>query len=112
MTYPLTFYVDSLPDNHQGMTNGPVIRILKSSKGDLGLYHHELFHVKQWFATLGLHPLLYLLLPKYRLWSEVKAYKVQLKYSVGRAPLFASYIATRYNLDVSEAEALRLLTGA
>ena len=109
MAYPLTFYVDSLPNDAHGVAQGPVIRILKKHKGDVGLYAHELTHVKQWYATLGLHSFLYLLSERYRLWSEVRAYRVQLKHSPGNEERFAKYISEKYDLDITQAEALELL---
>lgn len=35
MTYPI-LYVATLPDGMAGMSNGPVIRILESHRGDEG----------------------------------------------------------------------------
>lgn len=67
-----------------------------------------------WIAALlaGVfaHNLLYTLVPKYRLWAEVAAYREQLKYYPDdRAELFAGFIASRYRLDVSREDALNLL---
>lgn len=101
MKWPLTFYVDTLPNNSAGCANGPVIRILKSYKSDTGLYQHELLHVKQWFCTLTLHSLLYLAFPSYRKWAETQAYRKQLDYSSNKredTKLFASFICNHYNL--------------
>lgn len=109
MKWPLTFYVDTLPDGFQGKTNGPVIRILKSSQGDEGLYQHELTHVKQWFRTLGLHGFMYTLSDKYRLNCEIEAYKRQLRYSPESLMLFAGFIVDRYDLDVTISNVLKLL---
>jgi hypothetical protein len=114
MKYPLTFYVDSLPPNVGGCANGPVIRILKKYKDvDEGIYQHELTHVKQWFFTLGLHSLFYLLFDSYKLWAEIEAYKAQAKhYPDDRRPLFARFISRDYDLDISESAALELLRDA
>lgn len=110
MKYPLTFYVNSLPNNFGGYANGPVIRILKKHKDDEGLYQHELMHVRQWFYFPILHNLLYLFVPEYKLWAEVEAYKRQLKhYPDDRSELFAEFIATRYDLKVTKEYALWLL---
>jgi len=113
MKYPLTFYVDKFREPWVGGTaQGPVIRILKKYKNDKGLYQHELMHVKQWFMTLGLHSFLYKFSEKYRLWSEVSAYKVQLKHSrSGLATHFARMIAGRYDIDIDPHEAYKLLIG-
>jgi hypothetical protein len=111
MIYPLTFYVNSLPPGVNGRANGPIIRILKSRKGDEGLYQHELTHVKQAFLGLFIvHALLYKFLPEYRLWAEVQAFKKQAEYYPDdRIPLFAAAIATRYNLKISKENAEKLL---
>ena len=67
-------------------------------------------HRWQWIRTLGIHSFLYLLWPKYKLMSEVEAYKKQSKYySEDKLPLFAKFIATKYGLDISEQDALTLL---
>jgi hypothetical protein len=110
MGWPLTFYVQSLPPGVGGCANGPVIRILEKYRHDRGIYEHELMHVKQWFCTLGLHPLLYLLIPAYKLWAEVQAYRKQLRYYPdNRSERFAHYISERYGLRVSYDTALTLL---
>ena len=77
--YPLTFFTDNLAEGQGGVANGPIIRIRLKYKDDQGIYQHELTHVKQWFATLTLHSLLYLWRP-YRLWSEAQAYTKQMLY--------------------------------
>lgn len=110
MTWPLTFYVDTLKSGFAGQVNGPIIRILKTYKDDAGIYRHELLHVKQWFATLTFHGLLYALVPRYKLWAEVAAYKEQAKhYPDDRIPLFAGFIANKYGLKITEAEVIKLL---
>ena len=111
MKWPLVFHVDSLPGTVRGRAIGPFIQIRKVYKNDYGLYQHELEHVKQAFLGLFIiHGLLYLFSSKYKLWSEVQAFKKQASYyEDDRIPLFALAIATRYKLDVSVAEAERLL---
>lgn len=60
----------------------------------------------------GVHPLLYLAVPSYRLWAEVQAYRVQAGYYPDdRMPLFAGYIAANYRLSVTVQAALMLLRG-
>lgn len=134
--YPLTFYVKSLPPNTGGDARGPVIRILEKYRNDRGIYEHELVHVKQWaalaslgllwalgcvgagymqYANLGipaliLHPLLYTVVPHYKLWSEVQAYREQAKhYADDRRSLFAQFIVESYGLKVTHADVLQLL---
>jgi hypothetical protein len=107
MRWPLTFYVKNKMKGFQGMTNGPVIRIVKSSKEDEGLYQHEWTHVKQWLVLPIIHSLLYRFNKKYRYKCELSAYKKQLKYSPGNENLFAEYICERYNLDVDKSKVLK-----
>jgi hypothetical protein len=110
MKYPLVFYVDSLPNGFGGMAYGPVIRILERLRGDEGIRQHELVHVWQWFFSLGLLPILYYFIPKFKLWCEVQAYKVQLQYYADdRSWQFAGFIATKYGLDITQFEVHRLL---
>lgn len=134
--YPLTFYVKSLPPGVGGCANGPVIRILDKYRTDRGIYQHELTHVLQWlyaglaasllivavwsqlqtfplwWAAIGMvaHSLLYLLVPAYKLWAEVQAYREQAKwYPNDRRPLFARFIAANYGLKVDQAIVLEML---
>lgn len=110
MRYPFVFYVKTLPESMGGCANGPVIRILKQYRGDEGMLQHELVHVKQWLRTFGLHPIMYAISKEYRLHAEVEAYREQAKYyPEDRREVFAYFIAHRYGLQVSIAEALSLL---
>lgn len=113
--WPLTFFVATLPPGSAGVANGPVIRILEENRADEGIYQHELEHVKQWLSTLGLHSLLYLLLKPYRLWAEVAAYRVQMRYPDKRGGRLdtdqaALFISRDYGLDISVERARQLLT--
>lgn len=110
MKYPLVFYVDTLPKTFGGMANGPVVRILERLRGDEGIRQHELVHVRQWLWTLGMLPILYFLLPKFKLWCEVQAYRKQMKYYADdRSWRFAESIATKYGLDITQEQAATLL---
>ena len=136
MTYPLTFYVQSLPPKVGGCAKGPVIRILEKYRNDRGIYEHELLHVKQWAAlsllgllwwagcyhfgfmqwaglgivSLAFHQVLYTIVPAYKLWAEVRCYREQAKhYPDDRRPLFAQFIALNYGLKVTPEHALALL---
>lgn len=142
MRYPsITIYTDRLPPNVGGCANGPVVRILSKYRDDTGIHAHEAEHVRQWYigvligalaalaissipsgwsdwwplalaAGCALHPLAYLLLPRYRLWAEARAYRIQLRhYPDDRTALFAEFIATRYGLNISAEQALEALKG-
>jgi hypothetical protein len=139
MLTSLTIYTDKLPPDVGGCANGPVVRIRTKYRADTGIHAHEAEHVRQWWmgvligalaaltilltptiwsawwplvalSGIGLHPLAYLLLPRYRLWAEARAYRIQLKhYPDDRTELFAGFIAGRYGLMVSAEEVLLLL---
>jgi hypothetical protein len=105
----MIFYTTHFLNGFAGYTYGPVILIDPAYKDDLGLLAHEQTHVKQFWRTFGLHPILYRFSESYRLKSEVEAFRVQLKHSPGREALFAKYISEKYDLDITQAEALELL---
>lgn len=107
----MIFYTNSfIPARFAAATRGPFIFIRPEYKEDKGLLEHEKVHRKQWLTTLGLHSLLYLFIPSYRLKSEIEAYSIQAKYcNIDKLPLFAKFIATKYNLDIKEEDALTLL---
>ena len=106
----MIFYTNRfVPKGAAGCARGPIIFIRPEYRNDAGLLAHEKTHRAQWFLTFGLHSFLYLLAERYRLWSEVEAYKVQLEHSPGREDLFAKFIAEDYDLDITQAEALELL---
>ena len=114
MKWPLTFYTDSellLGGANGGCARAFIIFIRNSRRDDVGIYYHELEHVKQsLLGLIHLPALLYLFYKPYRLWAEVQAYKVQARYYTDdRLPRFAATIATKYGLDVSEVDVLKLL---
>ena len=97
----MKFYINFwIPERFAGYTVGPVILIRPSYRNDRGLLEHEKVHVRQfwqgeWFNTLT---------------REVEAYKEQAKwYNDDRIPLFATFIATKYGLNIDAAAAERLL---
>ncbi len=69
-------------DSINGQARAFVIVIEKDANNFEATYHHELEHVKQFWMTLGLHGLFYLLSKRYKLWAEVQAYKQSIKYGV------------------------------
>lgn len=105
------FYTNRfVPTGSAGCARGPLIFIRPEYKGDAGLLAHERVHVWQWLRTLGLHSFLYLLSDSYKLACEVEAYKAQAAcYADDRTPMFAIYIADDYGLNITAAEALKLL---
>jgi len=105
------FFTDKLVrSGFKGTTRGAVIGIAPDKRSDQGLIEHELTHVRQWYRTLGLHSFLYLFFGDYRLEAEVEAYRKQLKYNPDDAWTFAGFIATRYDLLITQEDAYKLLT--
>lgn len=103
----------SRPQSTAGYAKGFCIKIRTKYSFDIGLLHHELTHVKQWYRTLSLHSLLYLFSKWYRKVSETEAYRVQLKYSKDREKAierFANAMVDKYKLGITVEEARRLLT--
>lgn len=112
MKSAIVIYTDRLiPARFSGCTLGPVILIRPDYRGDRGLLEHERVHAGQFWRTLGLMGIGYLLFKHYRLRCEVEAYREQaLWYRDDRRQLFARFLADKYNLGVTYDEALALLT--
>lgn len=111
MLHKVIYTNNIIPDKFAGLTLGPFIFIRPSHKDDKGLLEHEKVHVRQFWRTLGLFGIAYLLSKKYRLKYELEAYKEQLKYyATDKKQLFAQHLATKYNLDITQEEALKLLS--
>ena len=105
-----TLYTNlGIPKRFAGYTIGPLILIRPEYRGDEGLLAHEQTHVRQFWRTFGLMPLLYWLSPVCRFRAEVEAYRVQLQYRPEMAYRYALFIAEKYRIDVSVETALRAL---
>ena len=106
----MIFYTNfGIPKGAAGCARGPIIFIRPEYRNDIGLREHEKVHRTQWLLTFGIHSILYLISKSYRLESEVEAYRVQLEHSPGNESLFAKFIAEKYGLDITQAEAMELL---
>lgn len=109
-------HVDSLPLSMAACAIGPLVLIRRKRKGDAALLAHELVHVRQWYRTFGLFPLLYLLSDSYRLRVEVEAYRVQIDLQpegFDRAAYVdgvAWTLARRYYINTTEQDVRSLLT--
>ena len=126
-----------VPENSAACARGPFIFIRPEKRGDRGLLEHERLHVKQWFVVtavsiiaylvfahvvyqhtqfpvfsitpvfVALNGVIYTVFQRYRLYSEVAAYRVQARYySDDRRPLFARFICDKYGLSVNYADVL------
>lgn len=107
----LIFYTNfAVPNTASGCARGPFFFIRPEYKDDIGLLEHEKIHVGQWYRTLGLRSFLYLFSKKYRLESEVEAYRKQLEHSPNDIDRFSEFIANDYDLDISTEDAKKLLS--
>ncbi len=111
------FYTDRvLPDRFGGMTVGCIVFIRPKYREDIGILKHEETHVRQFWRLPALNGLLYVLSKKWRLKAEVEAYREQLCWPpaisdyVRYKQAYAGFISTKYYLDVTEAETLKLLS--
>lgn len=111
MPYKVIYTNRFIPAIYAGRTIGPIILIRPSHKDDKGLLEHEKVHVRQFWRTLGLFGIPYFLSKKYRLKYELEAYKEQLKYyTTDKKQLFAQHLANKYDLNITQEEALKLLS--
>lgn len=102
-------YTNRLPSGVAGRANGPLIRIRKNYRADMGLHAHEYEHVRQWYVTLGLHSVLYLTSRRYRQWSEARAYAEQVRRGASLAAMAKRLCAKRYRLNITEERAEALI---
>lgn len=137
----LTLYTDNLPPYVGGCANAFVVRIHPKYRNDSGIHAHEYEHVRQWYvgvligilaaltissipsawsvlwphaliAGCSLHPVAYLLLPRYKLWAEARAYRIQARcYPDDRTRMFSRFIAANYGLAVSVDDAEAAIRG-
>jgi hypothetical protein len=132
----LTIYTDNLPPNVGGTAQAFVVKIRPKYKDDKGIHDHEYVHVKQWYkamaawvaiialltiatyddfgyalaplaiAGVGLHGLLYLLIPSYRLEAEAEAYAAQTKPDRSDLDLMAYRMSLpSYRLGITQEQA-------
>ena len=73
------------------------------------VYQHELAHVKQFYLTLGLHGVLYRFVKRYRLWSEVQAYKQSIRHGRPLASAAKGLMWDKYGFDLTLDQAKSLL---
>lgn len=106
------FYTNRfIPKKYDALTVLCFILIRPEHKDSVGLLEHEKTHVKQFWRGWGIgYGVRYRWSKKARLAYEVEAYRTQLQHQPHAAVAFARYLATNYNLDITEAQALDLLT--
>jgi hypothetical protein len=105
------FYTNScIASRFAAETYGPFIFIRPSYSLDVGLLEHEKTHVKQFWKN-PLFGLFYMFSKKSRFAYEAEAYREQLKYNPDKAELYASFLSTKYNLGITQDQALAALKG-
>lgn len=113
VTAPVVYSDRLVPDGSAGCARGPVVFIRPGRRGDRGLLMHERTHVKQWWRSAGLMSLRYKFSRTHRLAYEVEAYREQARhYPEDRRRVFAEFIASSYDLNVTADQAEALLRKA
>lgn len=109
MKFPhiVTYTNNFEPQSVAGRANGPFVRIRPQYKADEGLHAHEYEHVRQWYLTLFLHPLLYRFSRKYRLWSEAHAFARQVACGGNLSQMAHRMAGPHYDLGISVERARR-----
>lgn len=108
-------YTDAMGIDTGGYVSGLIVRISPKYKDDKGIHEHECWHIVQRYMTLGFHSLIKKVSKTYAIWTEVSAYKKQLRYPPAidnpeyYRQMYAGFIATRYGLSITEGEAVKLL---
>lgn len=103
----IIWYTDRIKGDWSASSNSFVVRIRPRFRHDDGLLRHELEHVRQWWMLPMLHSVLYMLVPRYRLWAEVRAYQTQLRAWPAKDDYyryldhFSEMLANRYRLRIS-----------
>jgi len=101
MLYTVIYTDRFIPNRFAAYEFGPFVFIRPKYKNDLGLLHHELTHVRQFWRN-PLMGLFYTFSKKSRAYYEIQAYRVQLKfYPDDRSEMFAKYLVDNYNLDLN-----------
>lgn len=136
MKYYSLKFVDSMPSGFGGKAWMWKIKILERYRNDKGLLEHEKWHVRCWYCCLAAvwsvaatmyfcgpadwwlpflllgpwaHGVLYRN-KRFRKWSEVKAYRIQLKAGSYHSPQFAvDALMHKYSLGMSERRAREAL---
>ena len=104
----MILFSDCMPERFAGYTIGPIALIRPAYRNDIGLIAHEQCHIDQFWRN-PFKVILATWIKDWKLELDVEAYKVQLEHSPGNELRFATFIAEKYDLDITQAEALELL---
>lgn len=89
-------------------SRGPFVSIYELQEEE-GVLQHELVHVRQWYRTFGMHPILYHIFRKYRQNSEVEAFRKQLRYTPHKIDIYVGLLTCEYDLYITDTKARELL---
>lgn len=107
--WPLAFIFRTdkfISEKFSGKSFGPFVFVRPESSKHL--LAHELTHVKQFYRTLGLLPILYQF-DRFKLKFEIECYRAQ--YESGAEPKgLARALSEKYDLKISYEDALREIT--
>lgn len=108
-----------------GVAKGPVVYMKTAKSENPALLAHELEHVRQWWRLPIIHNILMLVSSKYKLRSEIQAYRIQIEkrveshnltlaadieyYRTEYAKRYAGFLDEKYDIPVSYEQALNLL---
>lgn len=99
-----------IPKGFDGYTVFCFALVRPEFKDDIGLIEHEKTHVNQFWRLPFLHGLLYMLSKRYRLKSELEAFRVQSKFCTeDRTAFFAERLSCAYGLSITKQGAIDLL---
>lgn len=109
------FYVKALRLAGQMKIYGiPVILIEEQYRDDVGLHHHELEHVEQFWRAFPLYYWKYKIDPTFKLQSESEAYARQLAYAPSESSYntFLMFLYNDYNFTIERQEIRMILDEA
>ena len=109
----MVFYTNFLiPKRFSAIVLGFVILIRPRQRGNKALIAHEKVHVRQFWRSWCLFPILYLLWPAKKLKYEAEAYGVSLLYATSFREKLNEYsyaLSHKYNLNITQEEAESLI---
>lgn len=105
MTPRIVIHTDLMMGTAAGKALGPIILIRPAYRGDAGLLAHEVEHVRQFWATAGLHLVLYPLVRRYRMWAEARAFARQVQHGAALADMAERMARPVYRLRITQERA-------
>jgi hypothetical protein len=92
------FYTKALTMSYSAFCWCLFIVIRPEKRGKCNLLEHELVHCKQFYRSIGVYPLMYLISRRYRYKSEIEAYKEQIRLGGVTIEEAANWIIRNYGI--------------